>query len=141
MLGMVFKAEGATKRYDATKPIKKVYVSRGIDGVRWRKPLWSTQMKVTAYTAGRESTGKSPGDSGYGITASGRRVKVGHCAAPRNVPFGTVLYIEGYGFSIVEDRGHAIKGNRLDVFIPSLAEAREWGSRLIIVHVLRWGRK
>ena len=32
-------------------------------------------------------------------------------------PFGTKMYIPGYGWGVVEDRGSAIKGpNRLDIF-------------------------
>ncbi|MBV2197433.1 hypothetical protein KQR56_09900 [Bacillus velezensis] len=34
-------------------------------------------FKITAYTAGVESTGKRPGDEGYGITADGSMVQEG----------------------------------------------------------------
>ena len=51
-----------------------------------------------------------------GITASGTYATVGRtCAAPKNLPFGARLYIEGVGYRIVEDRGGAIRGNKIDV--------------------------
>lgn len=51
-----------------------------------------------------------------GITASGTKAEVGRtCAAPKNLPFGTRVYIEGVGYRTVEDRGGAIRGNKIDV--------------------------
>lgn len=84
---------------------------------------------LTAYTAGPESTGKSPGDPGYGITASGKRVQAGVTIAadPNVIPMGSKVYIEGIGTRIVHDTGGAIKGNRIDVYIPDLGQARSFG--------------
>ncbi|MEM3434288.1 MAG: 3D domain-containing protein, partial [Candidatus Methanomethyliaceae archaeon] len=91
---------------------------------------------ATAYTAGPESTGKKPGDPGYGITASGFAVGPGVVAADPRFPFGTRLWIEGYGFGIVLDRGEAIRGNRLDLYFQKLEDALAWGVRQVEVIVL-----
>ena len=56
-------------------------------------------------------------------------------AAPRSIPFGTRLSIPGYGVCRVEDRGGAIKGNRIDVLMPTHAAARAWGVRYVKVSV------
>lgn len=65
--------------------------------------------------------------TGDGITASGAPVVSGvTCAAPENIPFGTVLYIEGVGFRVVQDRGSAIADQRLDVATDTHAEALGW---------------
>lgn len=94
-------------------------------------------MKSTAYTAGVESTGKRPGDAGYGITASGMKAQRGVVAVDTKViPFGTKLYIEGYGCAVAGDTGSAIKGNKIDVFVNTYAEARNWGVRTVNVYVL-----
>ncbi|MDE6357355.1 MAG: G5 domain-containing protein [Eubacteriales bacterium] len=94
-------------------------------------------MKSTAYTAGFESTGKNPGDAGYGITASGMKAQRGVVAVDTKViPFGTKLYIEGYGYAVAGDTGGAIKGNKIDVFVNTYAEARNWGVRTVNVYVL-----
>ncbi len=51
-------------------------------------------------------------------------------------PFGTRMYVPGYGWGIVEDRGGAIKGpNRIDLFFHSHEEALEWGRKKIRVQI------
>jgi 3D (Asp-Asp-Asp) domain-containing protein len=63
-----------------------------------------------------------------GQTAWGTRARPGTVAADTSVlPFGTIVYVEGYGWGRVEDRGGAIKGNKLDLFYRSHRQALEWG--------------
>jgi 3D (Asp-Asp-Asp) domain-containing protein len=63
-----------------------------------------------------------------GRTASGTQARPGTLAADtRLYPFGTIMYVPGYGYGRVEDRGGAIRGERLDVFFRSHREALEWG--------------
>ena len=85
-------------------------------------------MEVTAYTSGPESTGKSPGDPNYGITKSGATAGPGTLAAPEAY-MGRRMYVPGYGWGTVQDTGGAIKGNRLDVWFPTVEEARQWRRR------------
>ncbi|MCH4238546.1 MAG: 3D domain-containing protein [Clostridium tyrobutyricum] len=100
----------------------------------------SLQMRSTAYTADYESTGKGPGDPGFGITVTGtvaRRSNVSSVAVdPRVIPLGTRLYIDGYGYAIAEDTGGAIKGNRLDLFFNSSSEANNWGVKMVNVYFI-----
>lgn len=65
---------------------------------------------------------------GHGITASGAPVTAGlTVAADESLPFGTVLYIEGIGVRVVQDRGAAIQGNKLDVAVSGNHEdALNW---------------
>lgn len=86
-------------------------------------------MLVTAYCSCPVCTGKSAGDPGYGITASGVPVFAGLCAADPDIPFGTVLRVEGIGRVVVADRGGAVRGARLDVYMPSHEAALAWGAR------------
>lgn len=101
-------------------------VQRNVDTSRMRK---LGQFTLTAYTAGPESTGKRPGDPGYGITASGARVEEGVTIAvdPAVIPMGATVYIEGIGFRVAQDKGSAIKGNRIDLYMESLEEALAFG--------------
>lgn len=58
---------------------------------------------------------------GWGTrTASGRKAVEGvTVAASKQFPLGTKLYIEGVGYRTVDDRGGAIKGNKLDIYVNS----------------------
>nr|WP_245600201.1 3D domain-containing protein [Paenibacillus harenae] len=102
------------------------------------------EVVATGYTAGEESTGKSPGHPQYGITYSGvkvRRDQVSTIAADTKLfPIGTLLYIPGYGYGVVADTGSAIKGKRIDLYFETIKEVYEqWGKRTVQVEVLRKG--
>lgn len=63
------------------------------------------------------------------ITASGAKVEVGRTIAADTsiLPFGTKVWIEGFGWREVQDRGGAIKGNKIDVAVQTRTEAFEIG--------------
>lgn len=81
----------------------------------------------------------------YGPTRSGAYVRRGVIAAdPRVIPLGSVVQIKTPGYSgvyTVHDTGKKIKGNIVDVWVPSSREARIFGRRKIKLHVLRLGPK
>ena len=57
-------------------------------------------------------------------------------ADTRYYKFGTRLYVPGYGYGVIEDRGSAIKGpTRLDLYYSSHSEAREWGRQYLNVTI------
>ncbi len=63
-----------------------------------------------------------------GVTASGSRVRPGTIAADTSIfPFGTIMYVPGYGYGMVEDRGGAIKGYKIDLYYRTHQQAMEWG--------------
>jgi len=84
---------------------------------------------LTAYTAGKESTGKTPSHPAYGITRSGSKAEEGRTVAvdPSIIPLGSTVLIEGIGVRKAEDTGSAIKGARIDVFMNDLKEAVDFG--------------
>lgn len=78
------------------------------------------EFKLTGYCACKKCCGKSPSNPNYGITAMGSKATEGITVAmDKRFPFGTKVYIEGLGVRTVEDRGGAIKGNRVDVFVST----------------------
>ncbi|MBQ6998168.1 MAG: DUF348 domain-containing protein [Clostridia bacterium] len=93
---------------------------------------------ATAYDASYESNGP------WGpITATGKALASGMVAVdPRVIPLGTKLYIEApdgswvYGYSVAEDTGGAIKGNKVDLFFPSSYKVRQFGRRTANVYIL-----
>ena len=92
--------------------------------------------KVTGYTIGFESTGKRPGQRGYGITASGKRATGRMCAADRSIPFGTKLLIAEQVWT-VEDRGGEIGPGCVDLLFRSVKAAKRFGVRFLKVRVLQ----
>jgi 3D (Asp-Asp-Asp) domain-containing protein len=101
-----------------------------------KEPTWQV-YEVTAFTAGAESTGKTPSHPAYGITASGARVKEGvTIACPPELAFGTVIEIEGVGKRVCLDRGGAIKGRKLDLYIASLSEALRFGRQHLKIRIV-----
>lgn len=57
-------------------------------------------------------------------------------ADTRYYPFGTRMYIPGYGWGVVEDRGGAIKGpDRIDLYFDSHDDALRWGRRTLPVTI------
>ncbi len=120
--------------------IKRVVTGRG-DTVRYTK---TRKMTATAYTAFDE------GMNGKGITASGKKVQPFHTiAGPPDIPLGTKVYIPelvkywaSRGVSIsgiftVEDRGGAIKGNKIDIYMEDKSTSRNWGRRSVTIYILR----
>ncbi len=70
-------------------------------------------------------------------THSGLTTRVGTVAIDRSIiPFGTHLYIEGYGYAVAADTGGAIKGNKIDLYSDSLQEALKFGIQPVTVYVL-----
>ena len=71
-----------------------------------------------------------------GQTASGVMARPGTIAADTQLyPFGTILYIEGYGYGRVEDRGGAIKGKHIDLYFRTHHQAMRWGKQTKSVRV------
>ena len=88
--------------------------------------------KVTAYCSCAKCCGKTTG-----ITASGTRATAGRTiAAPARFAFGTKLSLNGRVYT-VEDRGGAISGNKIDLYVSSHAEALAWGVRYLPVSVVK----
>lgn len=101
------------------------------NGVTFKAKKTLKNVTLTAYTAGPESTGKDEDHPQYGITASGTKVKEGRTIAvdPKVVPMGWWVYIEGIGFRRAEDKGSAIKGNKIDVYYDSEKTAKKFGKK------------
>ena len=88
------------------------------------------KFKITAYCSCSKCCGKSDG-----ITASGTKATAGRTiAAPSTFKFGTKLIINGHEYT-VEDRGGAIKGNRIDIYFDSHQEALNFGVKYIEVFI------
>jgi 3D (Asp-Asp-Asp) domain-containing protein len=72
-----------------------------------------------------------------GITADGSRVRPGIIAAPRNVPFGTRVVVEGVGAFVVRDRTALRYDGRWDIYMPTHWSAVQFGKKEKNVYVLK----
>jgi 3D (Asp-Asp-Asp) domain-containing protein len=71
-----------------------------------------------------------------GKTSSGAMVRPGTIAADTTLfPYGTVMYVPGYGYGRVEDTGGAITGRHIDLYRPNHLFARLWGVQVKKVKV------
>jgi 3D (Asp-Asp-Asp) domain-containing protein len=71
-----------------------------------------------------------------GRTASGQPVGWGAVAVdPSVIPMGSRMSIPGYGLGVAADTGGAIQGARIDLWFPSVAEARAWGTQVVTITV------
>lgn len=55
---------------------------------------------------------------------------------PKIIPYGTMIYVENYGFYIAEDCGLHVKNKRLDIFLDSKEECIKQGRKTLKVWVL-----
>ena len=103
--------------------------SGAVSGVLSPSKIRTTKrMSATAYTftGHRTATGTYP-----------RRGTV--AVNPSVIPYGTRLYIEGYGYGVAEDTGSFIysHSNRIDLFMESLGQCYSWGCRTVNVYILK----
>lgn len=92
------------------------------------------KVKATAYTASCKGCS--------GITYTGLNLKKNPnikaiSVDPRIIPLGSKVYVPGYGMAIAADKGSAVKGNKIDVFIPNKQRALQWGNKTITVKVYK----
>lgn len=122
---------GTKKKVNTTviDSANKVILHKSGRNLKYKKKI---TMQATAYdpTAGSK-------------TAMGTKARVGAVAVDKRViPLGSKLYVEGlgdypsYGLCTAEDTGGAIKGNRIDLFYNSNAEALKFGRRNVNVYIL-----
>lgn len=90
-------------------------------------------VTATAYTATCEGCS--------GITSTGINLLENPDAKvisvdPSVIPLGSKVHVEGYGEAIAGDTGGAIKGNKIDIFIPSKQDAINYGVQQVKVTIL-----
>jgi uncharacterized protein YabE (DUF348 family) len=91
-------------------------------------------VTATAYTA------YCNGCSGRTATGLNLRANPGMkviAVDPRVIPLGTKVFVEGYGYAVAADTGGAIKGYKIDLFMPSKADAYRWGRKKVKMKILR----
>lgn len=111
---------------------KKVQTTRSSDMPRTTTTavIDGETYKITAYCSCAKCCGKTTGRTASGTQATAGRT----VAAPAKFAFGTKLNIGGHIYT-VEDRGGAIQGNRIDIYVSSHSAALQWGVKYLPVSV------
>lgn len=91
-------------------------------------------VTATAYTSGCNGcTGKTA--TGINLRANPNAKVI--AVDPSFIPLGTKVYVEGYGYATAADTGGAVSGKKIDVFVPSTADAYSWGVKTVKIKVFR----
>lgn len=103
------------------------------------KPVASTSEKEitvtsTAYTA---SCKGCSGITSTGIDLNANPNQKVISVDPSVIPLGSKVWVEGYGEAIAGDTGGAIKGNTIDIYMPSYEDAINWGRKTVTVKILK----
>lgn len=111
------------------KNLEKPTVSRGSAPPTGK----ALQMTATAYTAYCKGCS--------GTTATGINLRENPslkviAVDPKIIPLGSKVWVEGYGYAIAGDTGGAIKGNKVDLFMPNRQDALNWGRRTVTVKIV-----
>jgi 3D (Asp-Asp-Asp) domain-containing protein len=125
----------------SSQQITKDYIKELNDKLRYIKQLeqipkgLTIKAKVTAYAPNDNKSGIC--NDGDILTSTGKIASRGMVAVdPKKIPYGTKLYIPGYGIAEAQDTGGAIRaydGVQIDIVMDSYEEAIEWGVRYLDV--------
>ncbi|WP_301107924.1 3D domain-containing protein [Sporosarcina sp.] len=112
----------------STSSKKSKLPSRNDDGV-----VKEFTVSATAYTAHCNGC--------TGVTKTGLNLRKNPdlkviAVDPSIIKLGTKVHVEGYGYAIAGDIGSAIKGNKIDVFIPNKTRAYQWGRKNVTIKIL-----
>lgn len=110
------------------------------------KPASKAVSRSTSTNAGKEFTVSATAYTAYcngcsGITKTGINLRKNSdlkviAVDPNVIKLGTKVHVEGYGYAIAGDTGGAIKGNKIDVFIPTKSEAYKWGRKNVKITIV-----
>ena len=94
----------------------------------------TAQVTPAAAAGPRTITVTASGYSLPGRTSTGLPVGAGVVAVdPAVIALGTKLTIPGYGDGVAADTGSGVRGNAIDLWFPTLADALAWGRRTVTI--------
>jgi 3D (Asp-Asp-Asp) domain-containing protein len=114
------------------EPVERTLVTTGYckcgECCGWRRTWYGKPVYSSGRNAGKRKK--------IGVTSSGTVAKPGTIAADTSrYPYGTIIYVKGYGYGRVEDIGGAVKGDHIDLYFRRHSTAKEWGRQSIRVKI------
>lgn len=121
-----------------TRRMEKPVVNQVIEVGTAQRPVVLASRSSGPISALRQLTVVATAYASGGHTSTGWRAVPGVIAVdPAVIPLGTKLYIPGIGVVHAEDTGTAIRGNRIDICMSTLAQADAWGVRTITLYEIQ----
>ncbi|MFS0646671.1 LysM peptidoglycan-binding domain-containing protein [Siminovitchia sp. 179-K 8D1 HS] len=123
-------AEPAEKPAPAPAPVQKEAQPASSGNEVSGREMTVTATAYTAYCNGCS-----------GVTATGIDLRANPglkviAVDPSVIPLGSKVYVEGYGTAVAGDTGGAIKGNKIDIFMPNKGDATKFGRKTIKIKLL-----
>ncbi|AYC30860.1 DUF348 domain-containing protein [Paenisporosarcina cavernae] len=110
------------------------------------KVMTASVSRSNAPSTGRTVTVSSTAYTAYcngcsGVTATGINLRANPdlkviAVDPSVIPLGSKVWVEGYGYAIAGDTGGAIKGHKIDLFMPTTSQALSYGRKTVTVKIL-----
>lgn len=131
---------------EQTKPTEQTKPAEQTKPVEQSEPADSNNVSQDQAESGKEITVSATAYTAdcqgcSGTTATGVDLKANPDAKviavdPSVIPLGSKVFVEGYGYATAADTGSAIKGNRVDIFVPNEQDAVNWGVKNVKVKIL-----
>ena len=115
-----------------TKPKVK---AKPLSAIKEKTKKKSNEYYVTATAYTVDCNGCS-GKTAVGIDLRSNPNQKVIAVDPSLIPLGSNVYVEGYGYAIAGDTGGAINGKKIDVYVPTTAEAHSWGVKKVKIKVI-----
>ena len=119
-----------TPKTDVSKPVEQPKEEVQVPVAEEVQEMTVTATAYTAYCTGCSGT------TATGIDLRANPDQRVIAVDPRVIPLGSKVWVEGYGEAIAGDIGGAIKGHKIDVFIPTEESALAWGVKTVKIKVL-----
>ncbi len=110
--------------------------SSDLGTIEGRRIVRKFTVESTAYSVAQAGSGGMTGITATGINLKANPNKRVIAVDPSVIPLGTKVWVEGYGVAIAGDTGGAIRGKKIDVHVPTIAQAQQWGRRNVTIKIL-----
>ncbi len=112
------------------------------EAVEEEEDVQSTSSEPEGETLNVEATAYTAFCNGCsGVTATGIDLRSNPnqkviAVDPNVIPLGSTVHVEGYGTAVAGDTGGAIKGNKIDLFMPERSDAVNFGRQNLEVTIV-----